>query len=194
MTTMYVGPKEGNIDTRSDISAYTTALNAAVFANEQLRSKVPEQEIERLTYEEEPTVARRVVNVDPFGNKYDVDNPFPVQLSDGSIDIGTVNAELEVQLSRRDNYPDAGDVHDSIRIGNQNYEVSLTPNDDETKVGFDINTLNKLIDIPHDDIEVVQFTSDGDPEIIEIREGGNVKRTLTLTYNADGEFQRVVRS
>lgn len=132
--------------------------------------------------------------VDENGNSYGPTNPLFVQLSDGSISIGTVNAEIEVQLSRRDNNPDAGDVHDSVRLGNQDHELSYTVNDDVSKVAADVNILNKLIDVPHDDIEVTQYTADGDPEIIEIRESGNLKRTLTLSYNASGDFQRVVRT
>lgn len=69
--TIFVGPKGGNIDARTDLSAYLVADSASIAANEQQRSKVPEQEIERLTYEEEPTVARRSVLVDKFGNKLD---------------------------------------------------------------------------------------------------------------------------
>ena len=63
---------------------------------------------------------------DEDGNPYSPDNPLSVQLSDGQVNIGTVNAELEVQLSRQDNNPDAGDVHDSVRIGNQNLELGFT--------------------------------------------------------------------
>lgn len=58
----------------------------------------------------------------------------------------------------------------------------------------DVNVLNSLIDVPYDDLEITQFTANGDPEIIEIRESGDLKRTLTLTYNADGDFQRVQRT
>lgn len=193
-TQLILGPSGGPLHSRADITAFTTFINTTIEANEQPRPDIPLVDLERASYAEEPTVAKRVFNVDEYGNPYTVDNPMPTRLPDGSVNIGTVNAELEVQLSRRDNNPDAGDVHDSVRIGNQDGELSYTFNDDESKLAADVNILNKLIDIPHDDIEVVQFTADGDPEIIEIREGGTLKRTLTLSYNADGEFQRVVRT
>ena len=80
-----VGPIGGSIKSFTDISAYTTIAGAFLFANEQERSSVPEQAVERLTYEEEPTVARRVVVVDKLGNKFDQDNPLPV----GSIQLFT---------------------------------------------------------------------------------------------------------
>lgn len=89
VNTIYVGPRTGNIDTRSDLSAYTTLLSASIFANEQQRSKVPEQEIERHTYEEEPVVARRVIAVDELGNPYNASNPLPTtaQLSADNLQV-----------------------------------------------------------------------------------------------------------
>lgn len=193
-TQILVGPNDNDFKTKTDVSAYTVADGATVFFNGGSKPKLKVDDIWQAVYEQEPTVALRIFSVDKIGRPWGVDNPFPVQLSDGSINIGTVNGELEVQLSRQDGEPDSGDVHDSVRIGNQDYEATYTANDDESKAALDVNLLNRLIDIPHDDIEVTQFTADGDPEIIEIRENGQLKRTLTLTYNADGEFQRVVRS
>ena len=195
-TQMFLGPDDKNILSRTNLTLYTVAAMAMISAAEQNKTSIPEKDQMQMTLEREPVNARRVYQVDDFGNAIGTtpENPLHAQLSTGSIDIGTVNAELEVQLSRKDNSPDAGDVHDAVRIGNQDYEMSYTANDDESKAAADVNILNKLIDIPHDDIEVTQFTADGDPEIIEIREGGNIKRTLTLSYNADGEFQRVVRT
>ncbi len=69
--TMYVGPEKGNIDARSDLTGYSILTSANIWANEQPRPSVPEQEIERLTYEEEPIVARRVIPVDRYGNTID---------------------------------------------------------------------------------------------------------------------------
>lgn len=192
-TQMYLGPEGTPIRKRSDMSTYTLGLNPTVEAPEQERPEIPPADYERASYEEEPTVAKRSFLVDKQGSGYTVKNPFPVRMSDGDVNIGTVNAEIEVQLSRQDNNPDAGDFHDSVRLGNQDYELSYTANDDESKAAADVMVLNKLIDIPHDDIEITAFTADGDPETIEFREGGNLKLTLNLTYNLDGELQRVQR-
>lgn len=192
-TKLLVGPSDKNIKSRLNLTNYTVANVAKISAEEQEKVIVPKDDQYKSTYEQEPVVARRVINVDEYGNFYRIDNPMPVQLSNGSINIGTVNGELEVQLSRRDNNPDAGDIHDSVRLGNQNYELSYTANDDESKAAADVTALNKLIDIPHDDVEITQFTADGDPEVILFRENGNLKITLNLTYNADGELQRVQR-
>jgi hypothetical protein len=53
------------------------------------------------------------------------ENPIYTQLTDGSINIGTVNGELEVALSHKDNDPDIGDVHDSVRIGDGTEELAI---------------------------------------------------------------------
>jgi len=123
--TIVIGPQSANIHTYTDLSAYTTALGAFIFANEQHRALIPYEEVVRAVYEEEPTVANRSILVDQCGDKYTTENPFPVQLSDGSINIGTVNAELEVQLSHQDNVPNPGDVADSVRIGDGEYELDI---------------------------------------------------------------------
>jgi hypothetical protein len=67
-TKMFVGPITGSIDNRIDTSAFTVALGAFIFAEEQQRPKIAEQEVERNTYEEEPVVARRVILVDTYGD------------------------------------------------------------------------------------------------------------------------------
>lgn len=82
--TMYVGPIGGSIDYRTDVSGYTAALGATVYAKEQNKTKVPEQEIERITYVEEPVCARRVHLVDQYGNDYLMSNPLPVTISNVS--------------------------------------------------------------------------------------------------------------
>lgn len=74
---------------------------------------------------EDAADARRVTLVGATGILNSPDNPVYVQLSDGSVNIGTVNAELEVQLSHMDNVPDSGDVADSVRIGDGVDELGI---------------------------------------------------------------------
>lgn len=62
-----VGPK-GKIDARFDLTPFTVASGATIFANEQNRPSVPQEEIIRAVYEEEPVVAYRVIGVDQNGN------------------------------------------------------------------------------------------------------------------------------
>lgn len=75
-TQMQVGPVGGPVvNNFTDISAYTVALGAFVIANEQLRPIITSDDYERAVYEEEPTVAKRVVVVDQFGSKINQANP-----------------------------------------------------------------------------------------------------------------------
>lgn len=191
-TKLLVGPTDKPIHVFSDVSALTVSDNATVEIREQKRPSIDPVNIQGMVFEEEPTVALRSHLVDWLGRSYGTSNPVPVQLSSGSIDIDTVNADLSVQLTRTDK-PD-GTPADAVRIGNEDVELTYTTNDDNSKAAADVVSLNKLIDVPHDDIEITQFTADGDPEVIQFKENTNLKMTLTLTYNAEGDLQRVQRS
>jgi hypothetical protein len=90
-TQMVIGPDGGAINLTTDLSAYTVALSANVFCpTEQKRPAIASDEYMRAVYEEEPTVALRVFQVDELGNDYNDDNPFPVAF-DGTISIGDVS-------------------------------------------------------------------------------------------------------
>lgn len=141
-TQLIVGPKGGNINATADVSAYTTGLQAKIAANEQKRPAVPYEEYMRAVYEEEPTVAVRSMLVDKDGKDYRIDNPLPVELSTGSVSIGTVNAELEVALSHKDNTPNPGDVADSVRIGDGAEELAI--NADSEALVHDQDTHDRL--------------------------------------------------
>lgn len=67
INTIEVGPK-GPIDKRADLSMYTLVSGATIFANEQHRPLIPQEEVIRAVYEEEPVVAYRVIGVDQNGN------------------------------------------------------------------------------------------------------------------------------
>ena len=85
---MILGPVGKHISKCYDISAYLLADSATVEAREQNRPSVPEQEIERHTYEEEPTVARRTILVDEWGCRINEDNPLPTTAEFGDITVG----------------------------------------------------------------------------------------------------------
>lgn len=88
-TVLFVGPY-GNINSRTNLSAYTIAKNAAILADEQPRSGITADEIRRAKFDEEPTNAERSVLVDEYGRYYTDTNPLPI---DGTISIedgGTV--------------------------------------------------------------------------------------------------------
>ena len=97
---------------------------------EQERNKVSWDIVGRSVYAEEPIVALRNVLVDRYGEYYTTANPLDVRLSDGSISIGTVEANLDVQLTHLDNWPTLGEVNDSVRIGSGIPGEYLTINHD----------------------------------------------------------------
>lgn len=124
-TQMHVGEEKTKISEYVDLSTFLVADIATIRYVEQQRPGIDLLEIQKQVYEEEPTVALRNHLVDWLGRSYDKSNPMPVQLSDGSINIGTVNADLEVSLSHRNNDPDAGDIADSVRIGDGQNELEI---------------------------------------------------------------------
>ncbi len=91
-TEIVLGPRTGNIFATTDLSLYLTVDGAFVFANEQKRPTITADEFERATYEEEPTVAKRTILVDEFGNKITQANPLPTSaiVNLGDITIGSV--------------------------------------------------------------------------------------------------------
>lgn len=117
---IYLGPHPGNINDRTDMSAYTVALSSAIYAIEQPRTSVPEEQVERLTYEEEPTVARRVVIVDQCGDKVNTDNPLPVTI-DGTVNIA------DIRITACDDDPKPGDKHSSVRVSNCENDLEINP-------------------------------------------------------------------
>lgn len=92
-TEFYVGLK-GNINRRADVSAYTVADGATLKAPEQNRSSIPQLEYERACYEEEPTIAKRVVIVDECGRKAGNEtNPIHV---DTEINVNDINVDIKL--------------------------------------------------------------------------------------------------
>ena len=64
-----VGNTGKSIKQRTDISQFLVSDSAVLLAIEQPRPAIAPDEYERASYEEEPTVAKRVVLVDALGNK-----------------------------------------------------------------------------------------------------------------------------
>jgi hypothetical protein len=88
---MYLGLPSDPIFTYRDISQYTTADNAVIYADEQDRPSIVPDAYNRAKYEEEPVMAERVVLVDKNGRKYDLNNPLPTN--------ATFTGSLTVNLS-----------------------------------------------------------------------------------------------
>lgn len=88
--TLIVGPKDEALGIYSDISAYTTAKDSSVEASLQVRPVVLDQDVQRSTYEEAPTVARRVYLVDVLGRGINSANPLPVEATIAMDDVDNV--------------------------------------------------------------------------------------------------------
>lgn len=79
-TMLIVGPVDQKIATwlPLNLSAYTVASGAVIGAEEQKKNDIPEGDHYSAIYEADPTVADRVIGVDPYGDFYTHKNPFPV--------------------------------------------------------------------------------------------------------------------
>lgn len=143
-----VGELNTPIHQRSDVSSYLVSDNARLYAQEQQRPNISPEIVHRNVYEEEPTVALRTMSVDEFGNKYGPDNPMSVQLSDGSVNIGSVNAELEVQLDHSGPNPDSvqiGDGEDLLVINpDGSININAVPNSTSSLL---ISTSNEITSV-----------------------------------------------
>lgn len=190
-TQLEVGPVSSNIQDRADVSAYLVADGASITLYEQVIPKISHDDLSNYVYAREPIVAWRSVLVDEYGRFWGPTNPLPVQLQSGPIEIGTVNAELEVQLTHLDNTPDPGDVHDSVRIGdgaNTMTGSAVSPG----RYALDVVPANALIKKRYDSIVITARNADGDPTQIEYRLGTTVMQTVNITYNLDGDIDSVV--
>ncbi len=186
-----LGTLKGPITDRVDLTQFLTSDLTTIFAREQERPGIIPDAFWRAVYDEEPTVAIRTTAVDALGNKYSTTNPMPVRLTDGSVNIGTVNAELEVQLSHRDNSPDPGDVADSVRIGDGTNEAQITKSIVGTKTGLNVNSINTVFTKPFTKLTVLTKNDDGDPLTIRSMYATTPVQLATIVYDSDGDFQDV---
>jgi hypothetical protein len=140
-TTLVVGAKGSNMKNFADLSAYLVADSASIEAPEQTRPSIPEKEFERAVFEEEPTVAKRVIQVDEWGVPYSAQNPLPINI-DGDISIDNLN----VELTHLDNFPNPGDVADSVRIGDGTELLAINPDGSINVVSTDTAASSPTID------------------------------------------------
>jgi hypothetical protein len=186
INTMILGPKSTNIKEYTDLSDFTVADGAYIIANEQLRPSIPYEEYSRATYDEEPTVANRSVLVDKMGDYYEVHNPLPVQLSDGSINIGVVEANVEVQITHLDDWPEQGRIHDSTRIGDGEDQLQISEFGEAYVTQGYSSLLPMLSAIPwvqRSNYDEVVPTFNGDEVTLSYRERGTEIGQAVLTFN-----------
>lgn len=111
-----------------------------------------------------------------------------IKISDGvhSLEInpdGSINVQVTgLTLSH---------VDSSIRLGNGTDFITTSAGDNST-VGLDVNALNRVFSKPFDEIEVTSKDSDGNPLIIISKLNSSLMQTVTLSYDVDGDFEKLV--
>lgn len=112
---------KAGLRTTTDLSAYLIADSAFLYAEEQDKVRIKKDDQDAATYEQEPTVARRVVHVDQFGDFYDDDNPMPIAF-DGTITVGNVTIQ-----------DDDGDELEINSDGSINVNIVTAPTNNKIK-------------------------------------------------------------
>lgn len=115
-----------------------------------------------------------------------------IAISDGT-NIAVVNPDgsLNATVSATDlDIRDLSHVQDSIKIGDGSQTITGSLFSEINKYSFDVNSLNRLITVAYDDIEITNYTVDGDIAEITLRSSATNVATIAITYNVDGDFQR----
>lgn len=204
-TEFYVGPLNQPIQRyfkHSELIAYD---GGTITMSEQNRNPIASEYVLRAVYEEEPAVALRNLLVDSYGQYYNDKNPFPVRIKDAVIE-----ASLNVQLTHLDDYPLAGDEHDSVRLGDGTHLLKIYQALNDSEDGSisiygwghtaKIRLQNRLLCA--DDVEryltwaeidgvrritKIEWVSDS----IDAEESATVKLTRTFTYQSVDPFDLV---
>lgn len=187
-TVLIVGPVGGSLQTKTNISAYTTAKGSFIYAQEQTRSEIPEVEHFRATFEEEPTNARRSVLVDPYGNFYTPENPFPVQ-----VDLVLENVQVNVELDAFE----AEDPDSVLIVGSEDGTVTGTKHVVKVEPDGSVNTVRTDLRVPlitnipiatADTETIVPIPAATRAFVIRVR-GGNSKAQFSyVSGQSDTEF------
>lgn len=173
-TTLIVGlPTKPITDRTFDASAYTTALSSFIYAEEQDKPKVPQNDQFVSVYETEPTDAWRVIPVDQLGDYYGLTNPLPVQDVGETLSLDPVivnppaplaNTEysftfpprtVRFTIAVRDGYAkmqisynptESGTVFRTVNMGN---DYSAEAQMGNKTIYFQVNRPNKIIEIEY---------------------------------------------
>lgn len=111
---------------------------------------------------------------------------------------GSIDANVEIDAADGDNIAIVG-TEDGTLTGTRHVAKIDALNDLSTydnRVWTLMNTIrqSRAIDVAFDDIEVTAKNDDGNPTTVVVRYLGLPVRTLTLVYDADGDFQRIMKS
>jgi hypothetical protein len=133
-TQLIVGPNNNSLKAspanQTDISFYTVLGGATISAPEQNNFPIPGDDHYNTVFMPAPVMADRVIDVDPYGNPYGPNNPYPVSF-DGTISIGDVT----VVGTAPNHYPLEPNADGSINVDlealttfqTEQYTVNTTP-------------------------------------------------------------------
>lgn len=184
-TSMIVGPSTGSINTFTNLSAYTVLAGASIQANEQKRPTIGADDFERAVYEEEPTVAKRVILVDEFGNKYSEANPLPTSATfSGAISVGEVDQ----------GEPNTDDKAWPVKIVGDTSAPGVSVSHNEiTSVASGVETTVMTITPPVGGMRVFKIEVSGDTVAhFRVKLNGTVlfnKRSWWTSFNQTFDFQ-----
>ena len=159
-----------------------------------LNTKLDAAQVVRRAYDEvrnrirvDAEVTATIVTVNVIIDAASGDN---IKISDG-VDTLQINPDgsINVQISGIN----LSHVSSSVRLGNGT-DFLTTSNGDNSTVGLDVNNLNRVFSKPFDEIEVTSKDADGNPLIIISKLNNALMQTVFLTYDIDGDFQKLVVS
>jgi hypothetical protein len=149
-TQLIVGPNNNSLKSTpqniTNITAYTVIAGATISAPEQNNFPIPDDDHYNTVFMPAPVMADRVIDVDPYGNPYGPNNPYPI-IFDGTIDIGKV----EIIGPAPDNNPLEVNVDGSINVnleglttfqtsqytvGTSSVQITPTPMPNRSSIGF----------------------------------------------------------
>jgi hypothetical protein len=183
-TTIIVGPTGQPIDVYANVSAFLLADNASIVQYKQKRPPIGPGEIDRATYEEEPTVARRAILVDEFGALISDVNPLPVN---ANVVIGGVNVDLDAF--------DATAPDSTLSVGSEDGTALGTRH--VIRVASDGSVMARnfsgLVPEPKTKIDITSRNLNGDIASVRFFNGVSVICDLLLSYDINGDLLSVER-
>lgn len=161
------------------MSNYLSPLNTKLDSDQVLKRSYDETK-NRIRVDAEVTAT--VGTVDVIIDAATGDN---IAISDG-VDVLVINPDGSINAN-------VALLHteDSIRLGN-GVDFISTKTREIGEIGLDVNTLNRVFSKPFDELEVISKNDDGDPLIVVSRLNAVLVQTVTLTYDSDGDFKKLV--
>lgn len=191
-----IQPTQGNWYAGTDVSAYTLALGAFMYAVEQDRVHIKPDDIFQAIYDQEPTVAIRSVIVDQFGNYFDsvigIDG-----LNRLAVDAEVTVSGVTVNLDAFTKVPPDNAIAVGTEDGTKNgikHAIKIDPNGN-----LNVIDMGKLVPEIFDDVDVTNSVIAGEtvPTLLQYFTGGpsgTLVATLTVTYDGGANITRIRRT